>query len=244
MSDISVPSHLAIIMDGNGRWAKAKGLPRAMGHKKGADVVTDVVNMCSDRGVKYLTLYTFSTENWLRPKDEVGFLMDLLYSYLDKEIAKMAKNNVRFVVSGRIDMMPEKQRNKVAETVKKLSGNTGMVLNLALSYGGRNEIVDAARAIAQMVRDGKIKPEDIDEETVASNIYNPDLPDIDLVIRTSGERRISNFMLWRAAYSELYFTDCLWPDFSADELDRAIADFSGRVRRFGMTDEQVSKERG
>lgn len=244
MTDISIPNHLAIIMDGNGRWAKSKFLPRVAGHKKGADVVSDVVTLCADMGVKYLTLYTFSTENWLRPKDEVSFLMDLLYTYLDKEIKRMAEKNVRFVVSGRLDLLPERSRNKVYETVEKLSKNTGMVLNLALSYGGRNEIVDAMKNIAVMVKDGQIDPEAIDDDMVAANLYNPEIPDIDLVIRTSGERRISNFMLWRAAYSEFYFTDCLWPDFGKEELETAIADFSGRVRRFGMTDEQVSKERG
>lgn len=228
-------------MDGNGRWAKSRGLPRIMGHKKGADVVTDVVRYCSDMGVKYLTLYTFSTENWLRPQDEVGFLMDLLNKYLEKETDEMDRNNVRLLVSGRLDMLPPLSRAMVDKSIEKLSKNTGMVLNLAISYGGRNEIVDACRAAAQMVKDGRIEPDMIDGGLIADNLYNAEVPDIDLVIRTSGEKRISNFMLWRAAYSEFYFTDCLWPDFGREEIDRAFADFFGRTRRFGMTDEQVGK---
>ncbi len=244
MTDLTIPKHLAVIMDGNGRWAKSRGLPRVFGHKKGAEVVTDVVKYCSGCGVKYLTLYTFSTENWLRPKDEVSFLMDLLNKYLEKEVEEMDRNNVRLLVSGRLNMLPESSRKLIDSSVSKLSGNTGMVLNLALSYGGRGEIADAVKKIAERVKAGEINPQDIDETLLAENLYNPEVPDTDLIIRTGGERRISNFMLWRAAYGEFYFTDCLWPDFNSDELDKAFADFSGRVRRFGMTDEQVSKERG
>jgi undecaprenyl diphosphate synthase len=226
-------------MDGNGRWAKSRMLPRIFGHKKGAEVVTDIVRYCSDMGVSYLTLYTFSMENWLRPKEEVSFLMDLLQKYLEKELDSMMENNIRIMFSGRLELLPPKTKEITLSAENILRENTGMVLNIALSYGGRNELVDAARKMAGMVADGKIKPEDITQELMVSCLYNPDIPDIDLVIRTSGEKRISNFMLWRAAYSEFYFTDCLWPDFDRDELDRAIADFSGRVRRFGMTDEQV-----
>ena len=239
MADIIIPRHLAIIMDGNGRWAKSRGLPRIFGHKRGAEVVTEIVRYCSDIGVSYLTLYTFSMENWLRPKEEVGFLMDLLQKYLEKELDKMQENNIKIVFSGRLDLLPSKTREITQSAESILAENTGMVLNIALSYGGRNELVDAAKKMAQMVAEGKIKTEDITQELMASCLYNADIPDVDLVIRTSGEKRISNFMLWRAAYSEFFFTECLWPDFDRAELDRAIADFSGRVRRFGMTDEQV-----
>lgn len=241
MTELTIPDHLAIIMDGNGRWAKSRGLPRVFGHKKGADVVTDVVGYCSDMGVKYLTLYTFSTENWLRPKDEVGFLMDLLNKYLEKEIDEMDRNNIRLLVSGRLGMLPPLSKEMVDKSVARLAKNNGMVLNLAISYGGRNEIVDAFRSLAELVKEGRLDPAEIDTDIIAQNLYNPEVPDIDLVIRTSGEQRISNFMLWRAAYSEYYFTDCLWPDFGKDELNSAFADFSSRVRRFGMTDEQVGK---
>jgi len=239
VADIIIPRHLAIIMDGNGRWAKSRGLPRVFGHKRGAEVVTDIVRYCSDIGVSYLTLYTFSMENWLRPKEEVGFLMDLLQKYLEKELDRMQENNIKIVFSGRLDLLPPKTKEITQSAASILSENTGMVLNIALSYGGRNELVDAAKTMAQMAAEGKIKPEDITQELMASCLYNADIPDIDLVIRTSGEKRISNFMLWRAAYSEFFFTECLWPDFDRAELDRAVADFSGRVRRFGMTDEQV-----
>jgi len=241
VSDLTIPRHLAIIMDGNGRWAKSRALPRVFGHKKGAEVVSDIVRYCAGLGVSYLTLYTFSMENWLRPKDEVGFLMDLLEKYLEKELDVMRSNDIRLVFSGRLELLPEGTRRIVDRSVEELKGNKGMVLNIALSYGGRNELVDAAKCMAQMVKDGKIQPEDITPELMAGCLYNADIPDIDLVVRTSGEQRISNFMLWRAAYSEFYFTERLWPDFSREELDKAIADFSGRVRRFGMTDEQVGK---
>jgi undecaprenyl diphosphate synthase len=231
-------------MDGNGRWAKKRGLPRILGHKKGAEVVSDITEICSNMGVKYLTLYTFSMENWLRPKDEVGFLMNLLEEYLEKEIKKFNDNNVKLAVSGRTHLIPDKTRGILERSVEKLSGNTGMVLNLALSYGGRSEIVDAAKKMARLAIQGDIDLDSIERDHFGEFIYNPEIPDIDLLIRTSGEIRISNFMLWRAAYSELFFTDCLWPDFCEKELLRAFEDFSGRTRRFGKTDEQVTEDRG
>lgn len=244
MSDIIIPEHLAIIMDGNGRWAKKRGLPRILGHKKGAEVARAMTEYASGLGVKYFTLYTFSMENWLRPKDEVSFLMGLLEEYLQKEIAELDKNNIKLVVSGRTHLIPEKTRAILDNAVEQLSGNEGMVLNLALSYGGRSEIVDAAKKMARMVIHGDIDLDSIERDDFGEFMYNPEIPDIDLLIRTSGEVRISNFMLWRAAYSELYFTECLWPDFDKAELYRALDDFSGRTRRFGKTDEQVTEDRG
>lgn len=242
MQDIKIPEHLAIIMDGNGRWAKQKGLARVFGHQKGAEVVRDVVKYCSEMGVSYLTLYTFSMENWLRPKDEVSFLMNLLENYLKQETAELDKNNVRLVISGRTHLLPENIQKVINESIDKLSGNDGMVLNLALSYGGRSEIVDAAKKMARLAIQGEIELDKIERDEFGQFMYNPEVPDIDLLIRTSGEIRISNFMLWRSAYSELYFTDTLWPDFTKDIIRDAFEEYTNRDRRFGMTDEQVNSE--
>lgn len=242
MPDIKIPEHLAIIMDGNGRWAKKQGQPRAAGHKKGAEVVRDIVKYTSGLGVKYLTLYTFSMENWLRPKEEVSFLMELLEAYLGSEVTELDNSNIKLAVSGRTHLLPEKTKAVVDSAVERLSGNTGMVLNLALSYGGRSEIVDAAKKMAELVIQGELELSKIERDEFGQFMYNPEIPDIDLLIRTSGEIRISNFMLWRAAYSELYFTDCLWPEFSKKIIDEAFEEYSSRVRRFGMTDEQVAQD--
>lgn len=242
MPDIKIPEHLAIIMDGNGRWAKQRGLPRIMGHQKGAEVVRDIVRYASSLGVKYLTLYTFSMENWLRPKDEVDFLMGLLEQYLANEVPELNKNNIRLAVSGRTHLLPEKTGRAVDKAIEQLSGNKGMVLNLALSYGGRSEIVDAAKKMARLVIQGEIELEKIERDEFGQFMYHPEIPDVDLLIRTSGEIRISNFMLWRSAYSELYFTESLWPDFSEKTIDEAFAEYSSRIRRFGMTDEQVAQD--
>lgn len=244
MTDVKIPEHLAIIMDGNGRWAKAQGQPRIAGHRKGAEVVRDIVEYTSELGVSYLTLYTFSMENWLRPKDEVNFLMELLESYLENETQVLDENNIRLAVSGRTHLLPEKTEKVVEKAIEKLSGNTGMVLNLAISYGGRSEIVDAARKMAQLVIQGEVELSKVERDEFGQFMYNPDIPDIDLLMRTSGEIRISNFMLWRAAYSELFFTDCLWPDFSRKNIDEAFEEYANRVRRFGMTDEQVAEDNG
>jgi len=244
VTDKKIPVHLAIIMDGNGRWAKKRAMPRVLGHKKGAEVVRSVVEYVSGLGVEYLTLYTFSMENWLRPKEEVSFLMNLLENYLEKEIAELHKNNIRLVTSGRTHLLPEKTRGILDRAKEKLSANTGMVLNLALSYGGRSEIVDAAKKMAELAIRGEIELSNIERDEFGQFMYNPEIPDIDLLIRTSGEIRISNFMLWRAAYSELFFTECLWPDFDEKIIDEAIEEYSSRVRRFGMTDEQVAEENG
>jgi undecaprenyl diphosphate synthase len=239
---IRIPEHLAIIMDGNGRWAKKKGMPRVFGHQKGAEVARDIIRYVSQKGVKYLTLYTFSMENWLRPKDEVSFLMNLLEEYLEKETPGLAENNVKLAVSGRTHLLPEKTAAVMNSALEKLSGNTGMVLNLAISYGGRSEIVDAAKKMAQMAVRGEIDLASIERDQFGMFMYNPEIPDIDLLIRTSGEVRVSNFMLWRVAYSELFFTECLWPDFDTSVIDEAFEEYSRRDRRFGMTDEQVADD--
>jgi len=242
VQDINIPEHLAIIMDGNGRWAKKQGLARVFGHQKGAEVVRDIVKYCSEKGVGYLTLYTFSMENWLRPKEEVGFLMNLLENYLKQETAELDKNNVRLVISGRTHLLSEHIQDVVNESIAKLEKNDGMVLNLAISYGGRSEIVDAARKMAKLAIQGEIELDKIERDEFGQFMYNPEIPDIDLLIRTSGEIRISNFMLWRSAYSELYFTEVLWPDFTPEVINDAFTEYSNRIRRFGMTDEQVMGE--
>jgi len=235
----SRPSHIAIIMDGNGRWAKKRGLPRVAGHKKGVETVKDISIYASDIGVKYLSLYAFSMENWLRPGDEVSFLMKLLESYIENELATIMKKDIRLVVSGRIELIPERTRNMILKAVDQASENKGMVLNLALSYGGRAEIVDAAKKVAEDYKNGRISLDELDNEIFSNYIYNPELPDVDLLIRTSGEVRVSNFMLWRIAYAELFFCEKMWPAFDRKDLNSAIEDYSGRVRRFGKTDEQL-----
>jgi undecaprenyl diphosphate synthase len=238
MPDI-LPVHLAIIMDGNGRWAKQRKMPRIMGHKKGVDVVNKVVRHASKLGIKYLSLFAFSMENWQRPGDEVSFLMRLLDEYIEKELNTILRENIRFTVTGNMEMIPEGTRNKLMNAADRSAANTGMTLNLALSYGGRAEIADAARQIARLAAAGKLRPDDINEDNFLRFMYHPEIPDVDLLIRTSGELRISNFMLWRIAYSELYFTGKLWPDITEEDIDEAIEDFAGRTRRFGKTDDQV-----
>lgn len=238
MPDI-LPVHLAIIMDGNGRWAKQRKMPRIMGHKKGVDVVNKVVRHASKLGIKYLSLFAFSMENWQRPGDEVSFLMRLLDEYIEKELNTILRENIRFTVTGNMEMIPEGTRNKLMNAADRSADNTGMTLNLALSYGGRAEIADAARQIARLAASGKLRPDDINEDNFLQFMYHPEIPDVDLLIRTSGELRISNFMLWRIAYSELYFTGKLWPDITEEDIDEAIEDFAGRTRRFGKTDDQV-----
>ena len=234
----SLPRHVAVIMDGNGRWAMRRGMPRIAGHKKGADTVRLVTEECRARGVEALTLYAFSDENWGRPRDEVGFLMDMLGAFLRSEIETMKKNGIRFRTIGRIERLPEAVRTWIDRATAETSGNTGMVLNLALSYGGRGEIIEA---IKRLSRAGGLTSE-ITEEAFSSHLDTAGLPDPDLIIRTSGEQRISNFLLWQAAYAELYFTDILWPDFKAEDLLRAILDYQGRQRRFGLTQEQLASK--
>lgn len=231
----ALPCHLAIIMDGNGRWAKRRRLPRIAGHKSSRETVRRVVRTCARLGIPHLTLYTFSQENWKRPQLEVRALMELLGEVLKSEYLELDENNIRLTAMGDLDVLPENTRNKLRETEQKLAQNTGMILNLALSYSGRGEIVAAARRLAEQVREGELETAQIDETTVAGALYQPHLPDPDLLIRTSGEMRISNFLLWQLAYTELYFTDVLWPDFSEEDLLMALRDFQNRERRFGGT---------
>jgi len=235
-----LPQHIAIIMDGNGRWAKGKGKLRIFGHHNGVISVRDIVEGSVELGVKYLTLYTFSTENWNRPKLEVMAIMELLVSTIDKEINTFMENNVRLNAIGDLAMLPPKCYVELSRAIKTTSVNTGLVLTLALSYSSRKEIVNAAKQIAAKVCKGELKMEDIDEEVFENNLYTHDMPNPELLIRTSGEFRISNYLLWQIAYAELYFTPKLWPDFRREDLFEAILDYQKRERRFGMTSEQLN----
>ena len=228
-----LPRHVAVIMDGNGRWAKKRNLPRLAGHKAGRESVRTIVRTCAKLDLSVLSLYTFSLENWRRPKAEVSGLMRFLKEVLHSEYLELKENNIRLRAMGRLDMLPKGTREALDETIEKLSGNTGMILNLCLSYGGRAEIVDASRKLAQAVERGEVAPGDIDEEMFGSRLYSPDLPDPDLLIRTSGELRLSNFLLWQLAYAEIVVTDVLWPDFREEHLFRAIREYLARERRFG-----------
>lgn len=223
------PQHVAIIMDGNGRWAKERGLPRLAGHKAGGENIRPVVKIFADYGVRYLTLYAFSTENWNRPRIEVAGLLSLLAKKIDQETQAFHHDNIRLVHLGRLDRLSQKLRKKVQAAVELTKNNTGLTLCLAFDYGGRDEIVQAARRIA----DAGIPSDNIDESVFARYLYSPDIPDPDLVIRTGGESRLSNFLLWQAAYSELYFTPVLWPDFSRKDVEEALAEYKRRQRRFG-----------
>ncbi len=223
----TVPRHVGIIMDGNGRWAKLRGKPRSYGHKKGADIIDEVVSACFDGGTEAVSLYAFSTENWVRPKEEIETIFGLLGILLDKKFSRLVKQRVRLIISGDITPLPEKLRVKCLNAIEKTKDFTGRTLNVALNYGSRTEIT---RACNLALRSGKTE---ITEEDVAANLYTAGLPDIDLVIRTSGEMRLSNFFLWQCAYAEFYFTDVLWPDFHKDELEKAFEWFSHRKRRFG-----------
>ena len=230
-----VPQHVAIIMDGNGRWAKSRRLPRIEGHRAGVESIRDTLRACNELHIPYLTLYAFSNENWQRPKDEVSFLMSLLSQYLDQELKDLNKNNIRFQVIGRIDMLPSEIQKKIERNIKDTAGNTALILTLALSYSGRLELVDAVKQIAQKVKDGKLDPKDITESVIEKNLYTVGLPDPDFLIRTSGEMRISNFLLWQMSYTEIYVTDVLWPDFRKQHFMEAIEDYQRRERRFGRT---------
>jgi len=235
-----LPKHIAIIMDGNGRWAKKKLLNRISGHIRGVDAVREVVTACRELGIKVLTLYALSTENLKRPKDEVTALMRLLKEYLLKEREEMIENNIRLCAIGRLEDLPADVMGTLQETIKKTGHCDGMVLNLALSYGGRAEILHAAKGIISDLRTGKIRLEEIAEQRFSQYLWTWGLPDPDLLIRTSGEFRISNFLLWQIAYTELYVTETLWPDFNREELLKAIADYQSRERRFGLTSEQLN----
>ena len=225
--------HLAIIMDGNGRWAQSRNLERTAGHKAGADNVLKIMRAVKKLNIKYLTLYAFSTENWKRPATEVSALMNLLREFIFHQLPTLQKENVRLNAIGRLDDLPEVSRLALQGAMKATAKNTGGVLTLALNYGGRSEIVDAARKFAADVKNNKVDPAQLDEKLFGSYLYDSELPDPDLVIRTSGELRISNFLLWQMAYSELYITDVLWPDFDENELAKALDSFGGRKRRFG-----------
>ena len=226
-------NHLAIIMDGNGRWAQSRGLERTAGHRAGADNVLTIMQAAKEFGIKYLTLYAFSTENWKRPAAEVGALMKLLQEFLLKQLPGMQKENVRLNAIGRLDDLPEPARLSLLGAMKATANNTGGVLTLALNYGGRAEIVDAAKKLIKEAKSGNLDWEKLDEKSFANFLYDPELPDPDLVIRTSGELRISNFLLWEMAYSELYISDVMWPDFGRAELAEALKSYNNRNRRFG-----------
>ena len=234
-----LPTHLAIIMDGNGRWAKQHGKMRVFGHENGVKTVRDTVESCVKIGISYLTLYTFSTENWKRPKFEIDTLMRLLVSSLKKELVTFMDNNIRLNTIGNIASLPKKANKQLLEVIEKTSKNTGMTLTLALSYGAREELKIAVQEISIKVKNNIISAENIDETIINNHLYTHDLPDVDLLIRTSGEHRISNFLLWQIAYAELYFTNVLWPDFTEQHLVEAILNYQNRERRFGKTSEQL-----
>lgn len=233
-SDLSpVPRHIAVIMDGNGRWARKKGLPRIKGHDAAEKAIHDSVELCGELGVRFLTLYAFSTENWSRPKAEVAFIMKLLSRFIKRNIDDLHRKKVRLITTGRLGDLPKGPRKDLEEAVEKTASNQGLTLVLALSYGGRAEIRDAVVKIAEMVQSRNLIPEEINEETIAGYLYNPDVPDPELIIRTSGEQRLSNFLMWESAYSEFIFSPVLWPDFSKDELRQSIDLYRSRKRRFG-----------
>lgn len=234
-----MPRHVAIIMDGNGRWAKKQGLARMFGHRQGVQTVHEITEAAAELGIQYLTLYAFSTENWNRPKEEVDALMALLVDTIRQETPTLMRNNVRLLTIGDLSRLPEETRLKFESCLEETSHNNGLNLVLALSYSSRWELTDAMRRMADEVRSGALRVEDIDEQTVNQHLTTASMPDPDLLIRTSGELRISNFLLWQLAYAELYFTDCLWPDFTREEFYRAIVDYQHRERRFGKTSEQI-----
>ena len=233
ISKESLPKHVAIIMDGNGRWAEKHAFPRVRGHRKGAESVRTIVTLCRKLGIGYLTLYAFSEENWKRPPHEVNALMKLLGSFLKRELKEMKENGIRLNVIGRPEKLPATTRKVLLDTIRETSHGSKMVLTLALSYGGRQEILDAVRAIARKVQNGAMDPSDISEDQFSGSLYTSGMPDPDLLIRTSGEYRISNFLLWQISYSEIYITPTLWPDFGEAEFLKALSEYQKRDRRFG-----------
>jgi len=235
----SMPSHVAIIMDGNGRWARRRGLPRTAGHRAGVKTVKRIVTAAGEAGIKFLTLYTFSEENWSRPKSEISAIMRLLYETTKKELNELLAKNVKLIATGRIEALSPRRRQALEEAILKTRDNTGIVLNLALSYGGRTEILDACRTLAQLAKDGKVDPSQLTEDDLRDHLYTNGMPDPDLLIRTSGEMRLSNFLLWQTAYTELYVTEVLWPDFSDEDFFRAVWDYQSRERRFGKVARQT-----
>lgn len=228
-----IPRHVAIIMDGNGRWAQKRGMPRTFGHRAGVDALREIVRTASDIGIGVLTAYAFSTENWKRPTEEVNFLMKLFSNFLNSEIDELNNNNVRIRFSGETDELALSLQHKMEEAKRRTADNNGLVLNLAVNYGGRAEIVHAVKIIAEQVANGTLKPEAINDSIIQQHLYTADLPDPDLLIRPSGDLRISNFLLWQSAYTEFWFTDINWPDFKPEHLLQAIVDYQQRDRRFG-----------
>lgn len=228
-----LPRHIAVIMDGNGRWARERGLPRIEGHRRGSQSVRTCTAACVEAGVPYLTLYAFSKENWQRPADEVSALMNLLDRFLAEQISEIMEKNIRLRAIGHLDDLPDNARRRLDSAMDRSAGNTALTLTLALSYGARTEIVDAARQIAREAKSGMLDPETITEETIASRLYTAGIPDPDLLVRTSGEMRVSNFLLWQISYAELWVTDAAWPDFDEGQLDAALASYASRERRFG-----------
>ncbi len=242
LSEINIdqlPNHIAIIMDGNGRWAKSKGLLRNIGHQNGAKTVKEVVETCAKINVKYLTLYAFSTENWNRPKLEVELLMKLLISSLKKEVETLQKNNIKLSTIGNLNSLPTIVAKELKDVIEKTKDNNRLTLTLALSYGSREELIKTIKEISLKVKNNLISPENIDKSVINNHLYDHYLPDVDLLIRTSGEQRISNFLLWEIAYAELFFSDILWPDFNKENLFEAILNYQNRERRFGKTSDQL-----
>ncbi len=233
LKDLQIPSHIAIIMDGNSRWAKARKLPTSLGHKIGSENVRKIAESCIEIGVKYLTVYAFSSENWDRPKNEVEYLMDLLDEYLEKETVALIKKGVKILISGDLTKLRSSTKEKIKHIEEITKNNGSLTLNVAFSYGARQEIIDATKKIALAVKDGDISVEKIDEELFSQNLYQKDIPDPDLLIRTAGDFRLSNFLLWQMAYTELYFSKVFWPDFNKKHLILAIIDFNNRERRYG-----------
>jgi undecaprenyl diphosphate synthase len=242
ISNGNIPSHIAIIMDGNGRWAKERRLPRFAGHSEGINSVREITRVCGELGVKYLTMYTFSSENWSRPKKEVSALMQLLLKTIRKEVTELDKKNVKLTTIGSLEDLPSEARRALLDGIEQTKLNTGLNLILALSYGGRQEILYAIKAIYKDLESGKLKAESVSEEIFKSYLYTSNVPDPELLIRTGGERRLSNFLLWQIAYSEIYITDVYWPKFRDKELYLAIKDYQERERRFGKVSEQLRKE--
>ena len=235
-----LPKHVAIIMDGNGRWAKQKGMLRIFGHENGTKSVREIVEASAELGIQFLTLYAFSTENWKRPKKEVDTLMNLLVTSLKKEIKTLQENNIKLSAIGCLEDLPKKAHTELLEVIEKTKSNTRMTLTLALSYGSREELVTVMKELANKVKNNIISVETIDESNINRHLYTRNLPDVDLLIRTSGEQRISNFLLWQIAYAELYFTEILWPDFKKPDIYEALINYQNRERRFGKTSEQLS----
>ncbi len=242
LDEMRLPRHVAIVMDGNGRWAQSRKKPRLYGHKAGAASVREVVQCAAELGIATLTLYAFSSENWNRPDDEVSGLMGILYTYLQSELNKMLKNNIRLFCIGDLSRLPVRVRSVLLDAMEQTKANSGLTLNLALSYGARDELVMAAKAIAEKCQGGTLTPDDINQDTISQHLYTAPLPELDLFIRTGGEKRLSNFLLWQVSYAEIIFTDTMWPEFRRDAFLACLSDYQTRERRFGRTGAQVQRD--